>query len=121
MFVSTVNLQVNFNVFNHTVYDGPGLVRELTHTVSGHYLDQTLTNYVARLNVACDRLSGRQTTSDHVDSGSWKTEKIRVLVARTVLDAIVTSLFGQTSDTEFDTQTVFESFEIFHRSMPETV
>lgn len=107
-------------MFNHTVFDAAALVRETNISVRGQPLYQTINVFIIRLNDACIRLAAGDVhwTTDCLQSigcSNWKTDGLRRLAAKTALDAILNTLFGHVDGHLFDTQTVYENLEVFHR------
>lgn len=129
-----IQRQVNKNVFNFVLKEPKIMIRNTGKTVAGLNLLKSLQSFTKNLDKSCKKFLEYETfrgDSDDVgqafkyeelgksEEGQVISQGLRLVVARTIFVAIFDSIFGspraEEKDSCFHAESIYRSFETFHK------
>ena len=125
---SSIQKQVNRNVFNFELKESRKMITEAGKKVNGKYLSMGLENFAQNLTVAFQDVGGPQSSpsagadqngNTTTDSTQWSKVDLRPFTANTIFNALFYTIFGRPNGKEevekFSPASFYKNFEIFHK------
>jgi len=86
------------------------MIKATGKAVRGRHLYTSLSSFVRNLDIAYDKLTAAPAVEHALNS--WRSERLLVLTARTMFDAIFNTVFGRSDGSQFTAQLAYHNFQV---------